>query len=69
MRNIILAVSSLMLLLTGCTQSTRYVSLPGYAHRTDPNCERTQPPSKYDRKCDCPDVGIKGFTPPECPAP
>lgn len=69
MRTVVLTVSSLVFLLTGCTQSTRYVNLPGYAHRTDPTCARTHPPSKYDPKCDCPDVGIKDFTPPQCPLP
>ncbi|AFL54799.1 conserved hypothetical protein (plasmid) [Sinorhizobium fredii HH103] len=45
-------------------QTSRYVSLPGYAYKTDPACERTQPPSQFDERCDCPKLGFKGFTPP-----
>ena len=66
MWKIILCACGLTVMLTGCNQS-RYVNLPGYAHATDPDCRRTQPPSKYDRKCDCPATGFSNFTPPDCP--
>lgn len=48
--------------LAACTQTSRYVSVPGYAYRTDPNCKRTHPPSKFDERCDCPKLGFSGFT-------
>ncbi|MBP2562480.1 hypothetical protein J2857_005271 [Neorhizobium galegae] len=48
----------------GCTQTTRYVTVPGHAYKTDPACKRSQPPSKFDERCDCPKLGIKNFTPP-----
>ncbi|MBP1843804.1 PBP1b-binding outer membrane lipoprotein LpoB [Rhizobium petrolearium] len=60
----IIALTAICIVLAGCTQTSRYTSVPGYAHRTDPTCKRTQPPSKYDPKCDCPDVGYEGFSPP-----
>lgn len=51
-------------LLAGCTQTSRYTAVPGYAYKTDPACKRTKPPSKFDERCDCPKVGFKNFTPP-----
>lgn len=61
--------SALLLILacaavTGCAQTGRFVSLPGYAYKTDPACKRTRPPSQFDERCDCPKFGFKGFTPP-----
>lgn len=47
-----------------CAPVVKYVSLPGYAYKTDPACHRTEPRTKFDRKCDWPRVGIKGFTAP-----
>ncbi|MBY3151197.1 hypothetical protein HFO56_02090 [Rhizobium laguerreae] len=42
----------------------KYVNLPGYAYKTDPTCQRTEPRSRFDRKCDWPRLGIKDFTAP-----
>ncbi|MBB3310792.1 hypothetical protein FHT78_002536 [Rhizobium sp. BK196] len=44
--------------------ASRYISLPGYAFRTDPTCHRTVSKLQFDRKCDWPRVGIKDFSPP-----
>lgn len=46
------------------TSASHYVSLPGYAFRTDPNCHRTVSKLQFDRKCDWPRVGIKDFSQP-----
>lgn len=48
----------------GCMESSRYVSLSGYAYQTDPTCIRRQPPWKFDPRCDEPILGFSGFTPP-----
>ncbi|MBP2233577.1 hypothetical protein J2Z31_000067 [Sinorhizobium kostiense] len=50
--------------VAGCMQTSRYVSLSGYAYQTDPNCIRRQPPTKFDRRCDAPILGFSAFTPP-----
>jgi hypothetical protein len=47
-----------------CATGTRYVTLPGYAYKTDPDCQRTVPKDVYDKKCDWPRLGIKGFSQP-----
>ncbi len=47
-----------------CGQGSQYVSLPGYAYKTNPTCSRTKPPSKFDVRCDYPRLGFPGFTPP-----
>ena len=47
-----------------CTPHSRYVTLPGYAFKTDPACKRTQPISKFDRRCDYPRLGFPDFVPP-----
>ncbi len=62
----IVLTSAALTFLGGCTQD-RCAATPGYAYRTNPGCVRTQAPSKFDRKCDEPKVGIKDFTPPSCP--
>lgn len=48
----------------GCAQTSRYVSVAGYAYQTDPACKRSQPPSEFDLRCDAPKLGFSGFTPP-----
>lgn len=63
----IIVVALLGLVLAGCVGESRYVSLPGYAFKTEPGCKRHEPPSKFDPNCDCPAKGIKDFTPPPCP--
>ncbi|MCV9965143.1 hypothetical protein OIU34_25020 [Pararhizobium sp. BT-229] len=40
------------------------MTLPGYAYKTDPDCQRTVPKDVYDKKCDWPRLGIKGFSQP-----
>ncbi|ACI54552.1 hypothetical protein GGI64_000969 [Rhizobium leguminosarum] len=44
--------------------SARYVSLPGYAFKTNPQCQRHEPKTRFDRRCDWPRLGFKDFTPP-----
>lgn len=50
-------------LIVGCSQSSRYEYLPGYAYKTDPSCRRTELPSKFDIRCDYPRLGFPDFTP------
>ncbi|MBX4869645.1 MULTISPECIES: hypothetical protein [Rhizobium] len=47
-----------------CAPSATYVSLPGYAFKTNPKCLRHVPKTKFDRRCDQPRLGFKDFTPP-----
>jgi hypothetical protein len=63
----IIIIALLGLTLSGCVGQSRYVSLPGYAYKTEPGCKRQAPPSKFDANCDCPAKGIPDFTPPHCP--
>lgn len=64
----VVIVASLGLVLAGCVSESPYVSLPGYAYKTQPGCKRHEPPSKFDANCDCPAKGIKNFHPPvHCP--
>ncbi|AXA37644.1 hypothetical protein [Rhizobium leguminosarum] len=46
------------------TPSATYVALPGYAFKTNPQCHRHEPKTKFDKRCDWPRVGFKDFTPP-----
>ena len=65
-----LLTSVTILALTACTGTAppRYLAMPGYAFKTDPQCVRTKPPSEFDERCDCPRIGYKGFEPPPvCP--
>ncbi|WP_082930533.1 hypothetical protein [Rhizobium bangladeshense] len=47
-----------------CAPIAAYVSLPGYAFKTNPKCLRHVPKTKFDRRCDQPRLGFKDFTPP-----
>ncbi|MBB4236506.1 MULTISPECIES: hypothetical protein [Rhizobium] len=47
-----------------CTPSAIYVSLPGYAFKTNPKCQRHVPKTQFDIRCDWPRLGFKDFTPP-----
>ncbi len=58
------AVLPLCMALTGVATGSRYVTLPGYAFRTDPGCHRTVPKDVFDKKCDWPTRGIKDFSQP-----
>ncbi|MDR7147200.1 hypothetical protein [Rhizobium sp. BE258] len=60
----ICAALTMCIALALCAPSVKYVSLPGYAFKTDPKCMRTVSKAKFDRKCDYPKLGIKDFTPP-----
>lgn len=51
-------------MIVASVQTSRYVIVPGYAYKTDPSCERRQPPSEFDVRCDAPLLGFSGFTPP-----
>ncbi|WP_163878504.1 hypothetical protein [Rhizobium laguerreae] len=44
--------------------SATYVTLPGYAFKTNPKCQRHEPKMKFDKRCDWPRVGFKDFMPP-----
>ncbi|WEX76029.1 hypothetical protein PYH37_004296 [Sinorhizobium numidicum] len=60
----VLAITLSWAMIAVYSQSSRYVYLPGYAYKTDPTCKRTEPPSKFDRRCDYPTLGFPDFTPP-----
>lgn len=47
-----------------CAPHATYVSLPGYAFKTKPNCQRHVPKTRFDERCDWPRLGFKDFTPP-----
>ena len=47
-----------------CTPSAKYITLPGYAFKTNPKCQRHEPKTRFDVRCDWPRVGFKDFTPP-----
>nr|WP_259185553.1 hypothetical protein [Rhizobium sp. BK176] len=57
--------ASILALATAlCLPAVHYVSLPGYAFKTDPKCQRTVAKTQFDRKCDWPRLGIKDLTAP-----
>jgi hypothetical protein len=58
------AASTLALAAALCLPTIHYVSLPGYAFKTDPKCQRTVAKTQFDQKCDWPRLGIKDFTTP-----
>lgn len=66
MKTIIIA--SLGLVLAGCVNESREVSVPGHAYKTERGCKRHESPSKFDPNCDCPSKGYKDFKQPiPCP--
>ncbi|KRB60071.1 hypothetical protein ASE04_25475 [Rhizobium sp. Root708] len=43
--------------------SSRYIRVPGFAFKTDPNCHRTKPADRFDPVCDEPVLGYRDFSP------
>lgn len=62
--NTIYPALTMCIALAFCAPSVKYVSLPGYAFKTDPKCQRTVAKTKFDSRCDWPRLGIKDYTPP-----
>ena len=46
------------------TLNSGEIQLAGHPYKTAKDCERTAPIGKFDRKCDIPVVGFRGFTDP-----
>jgi hypothetical protein len=63
MRWIVIAVAATTLSACTTEEARHYQDLPGYAYRTDPACKRTEAPSEFDERCDCPRLGFEGFDP------
>ncbi|MBB2686956.1 UNVERIFIED_ORG: hypothetical protein GGD47_004573 [Rhizobium etli] len=63
MRTLISALT-LCIAIAVAAPSPTYVSLPGYAFKTKPNCQRHKPKARFDARCDWPRLGFKDFTPP-----
>ncbi|OWV75909.1 hypothetical protein ATY77_04855 [Rhizobium sp. R634] len=63
MRTLYSALTLCIAIAVGAPNAT-YVTLPGYAFKTNPNCQRREPKTKFDRRCDWPSLGFKDFTPP-----
>jgi hypothetical protein len=57
---------ALMALASSCSISERDfvggVTVAGHPYKTDPDCKRTVPYGKFDKECDYPVVGMRGFT-------
>ncbi|EJZ23217.1 hypothetical protein RCCGEPOP_00725 [Rhizobium sp. Pop5] len=60
----LLSALTLCIAVALCMPSAIYVRLPGYAFKTNPKCERHEPKTKFDARCDWPRLGYKDFTPP-----
>lgn len=58
------AALPLCMALAVIATGSRYVTLPGYAFRTNPDCHRTVSKDAFDKKCDWPKRGIKAFSQP-----
>ena len=58
------AALPLCMALAEVVTESRYVTMSGYAFRTDPECHRTVPKDIFDKKCDWPKRGIKDFSQP-----
>ncbi|MBA8881638.1 hypothetical protein [Phyllobacterium myrsinacearum] len=58
-----------LLAITGCSTTgtfeahDKYEYVAGYAFKTNLSCERKTPKDQFDRKCDYPRLGFKGFSP------
>lgn len=59
-----LACAVSVLALASCASTSELgVEVAGHPYRTDPACKRTQPIGTFDRECDYPVVGIRGWSP------